>query len=304
MKVNYGSHEIYYAVNSRVAPRTLTSSDTSLPTVLIATMLRDNTSWSNDRTIESYLDLIASWDYPTVKISFALLVSSKVYFDELEANVAAAMRKRGFRHVTMIHRDVPIEVPYEYRHEFKYQKERRRTLARLRNLLLYSALRSEQAVLWFDADVTEAPRGLLKRVATSGKDIVAVRNMWGANAEYDLNTWKGTRIKPNATQLEAIAKGELFVPRPDKVQFLKQFAKEGVDWVEVDSVGATFLWVNSLAHKEGVMFTTSYIIGSEWEREGYDAIESEGLCYTAKFLGYTCWGLASEFTFHASNALN
>jgi hypothetical protein len=121
--------------------------------------------------------------------------------------------------------------------------------------------------------------------------------------EYDLNTWKGTRVQPNAQEREAIARGELFVPRPEKVKYLNDFAtqEQPEEWVQLDSVGATFLYVNSVAHREGVVFTTSYVVGGEWAHEGYDGIESEGICYIARFLGYQCWGLATDFTTHGGS---
>lgn len=120
------------------------------------------------------------------------------------------------------------------------------------------------------------------------------------SSEYDRNTWKGTRIVPDAQQRMGLARGELFVPKHDKVQFLSDFAASNVEWVELDSVGGTFLYVKSIVHKEGAAFPIHYAVGAEWQHEGYDAIESEGLCYVAKFLGYSCWGLATEYTVHSS----
>jgi mannan polymerase complexes MNN9 subunit len=300
LRTIYDTHEMFFHVNSRVFPRALSAGGTP-PTVMVATIVRDSSSWSDNRTIDSYLDLIASFEYPSVKLSIALLVSHRAYFDELQPRLAEAIRLRGFRQVTLIYRDIPLDIPYEQRHDYKYQKERRRTLARLRNLLLYSALRMEQAVLWLDADVTRVPPALLGTAAASGKDVVAARCMVNKDSEYDYNTWQGTRVKPSKERREALARGELFVPRPDKVKYLKEFAQQGQQWVKLDSVGGTFLFVKAIVHREGAAFTTSYVVGSEWEHEGYDAIESEGLCYTARFLGYQCWGIATEYTLHAAN---
>jgi hypothetical protein len=45
------------------------------------------------------------------------------------------------------------------------------------------------------------------------------------------------------------------------------------------------------------------VIGTEWDSAavggGYDGIESEGLCYVAKVVGYTCWGLTRDIAVHA-----
>jgi hypothetical protein len=300
---HHDTHDVHFVANTAVFPRALSpSAGGRLPTLMVATIARDASSWSGNRTLDSYLDLIASFEYPAVKISIALLVSDRPYFDALQPALAEAIRRRGFRQATLVHRSIPLDIPYEHRHEFKYQKERRRTLARLRNLLLYSALRAEQAVLWLDADVTRVPPRLLAAAASSGKDIVAARCMMSdLQSEYDYNTWQGSRIKPSAEQRQGLARGELFVPRPDAVKHLKELGQQGQRWARLDSVGATFLYVRAIVHREGAAFTTSYVVGSEWEHEGYDAIESEGLCYTARFLGYECWGIADEFTVHAAN---
>jgi mannan polymerase complexes MNN9 subunit len=118
--------------------------------------------------------------------------------------------------------------------------------------------------------------------------------------EFDLNTWKGTRIKPTLRQWKGMAAtGKIFVPRHDEVQFLGDLSEQ--EWVEVDSVGGTFLYARSLLFREGLAFPSHYIIGQEWGREGYDGIETEGLCHNARFLGYKCWGIANEFTVHGKH---
>ena len=132
----------------------------------------------------------------------------------------------------------------------------------------------------------------------SGKDIVSLRCVNWLGMEYDGNTWKGTRLRPTEAQRRKMADGKLrFIPGPDKVEFLGDLLDQ--EWVEVDSVGGTFLFVRSIVFREGLSFPTQYIVGGEWDREGYDGIETEGLCYNARFLGYKCWGLPNEVTEHA-----
>jgi mannan polymerase complexes MNN9 subunit len=270
-----------------------------LPTVMVATLVRDGSSWSRGRSFQSYLEMLDSFDYPNGLMSVALLASDPAYYKQLEHELPGALKAFGFAQITLMQRNVELAVPAgEDRHGDKFQRERRRGLARLRNFLLFTALRSEQAVLWLDADVLVVPPGVLRKAAVSGRDIVAVRCMQSASQEYDLNTWRGSRMQPTAQEREGLARGERFVPRPDKVEYLKAYGERGQEWVQLDSVGATFLYVNSVAHREGVVFATHYAVGSEWAREGYDGIESEGLCYLARFLGYQCWGIATEFTMH------
>ncbi|KAG0034881.1 hypothetical protein BGZ82_005571 [Podila clonocystis] len=70
---------------------------------------------------------------------------------------------------------------------------------------------------------------------------------------------------------------------------------------ELDSVGGTVLFVRGEVHREGVAFTTNYVIGAGWKHEGYDGIESEGLCYVAGFLYYKCWGMPHAITEHSED---
>ncbi|RLN96327.1 hypothetical protein BBJ28_00006757 [Nothophytophthora sp. Chile5] len=66
----------------------------------------------------------------------------------------------------------------------------------------------------------------------------------------------------------------------------------------LDSVGGSVLYVRADVHRQGVLFPPHYVIGSEWEAEGYDGIETEGLCYIAHFLGFKCWGMPNDLIFH------
>jgi hypothetical protein len=67
----------------------------------------------------------------------------------------------------------------------------------------------------------------------------------------------------------------------------------------LDSVGGTFLFVKAEVHRKGVLFPNGYVIGTEWGmKEGWDGIETEGLCYLARQIGYQCWGIANEAIHH------
>lgn len=58
------------------------------------------------------------------------------------------------------------------------------------------------------------------------------------------------------------------------------------------------LYVRADVHRQGVMFPAHYVISSEWGREGYDGIETEGLCYSAHFLDFKCCGMVNESIVH------
>ncbi|KAJ3071518.1 hypothetical protein HK102_006414, partial [Quaeritorhiza haematococci] len=115
----------------------------------------------------------------------------------------------------------------ENRHGNEVQAERRRTIARLRNHLLYLALRPHSdSVVWIDADIVKIPdETLLERIILNeDKDIVTVRCERGDFFDYDQNSWVGPRAKPSPSQLESIKNGGLFkdfVPnRTPKTKFI------------------------------------------------------------------------------------
>ncbi|KAF4317894.1 hypothetical protein BBO99_00007727 [Phytophthora kernoviae] len=110
---------------------------------------------------------------------------------------------------------------------------------------------------------------------------------------YDLNAWVGQRkVRPAHSDSD-------FVPGPLNAKNLYDLRNEKKPIVPLDSVGGTMLYVRAEVHRQGVLFPAHYVIGSEWGMEGYDGIETEGLCYSAHFLGFKCWGMPSDIIFHA-----
>jgi len=199
--------------------------------------------------------------------------------------------------IDVLLREKDVGIAREDRKGDMIQRERRRLIARLRNYLLYSTLREEDFVLWLDSDMTEIPSDLLPRMVNSGKDIITTATRFGPKGGfYDMNAWAGERAKPNAEQQKNIEEGGTFVPYHTNVKFTHQLEGE---FGHLDSVGGTVLFVKSEVHREGAAFTTNYVIGGGWHYEGYDGIESEGLCYVAGFLGYECWGMPHAITIHS-----
>lgn len=117
------------------------------------------------------------------------------------------------------------------------------------------------------------------------------------------NAWNGQRTKPSQTQInDMIASGASdFVPEgvPGKVKHISELG--GLKrFVELDSVGGTVLFLKSDIFRSGINFPPYYIIGADWDRlEGWDGIETEGLCYIAKAVGYECWAMPNDFVDHA-----
>ncbi|KAK3824126.1 MAG: Anp1-domain-containing protein [Linnemannia elongata] len=270
-------------------------------TVLVLTLVRDRESWSDGRSFPDFLSIVQGFDHPMSNINLGVLVSDKNEFNAITDYIKHLPdgNKNFFGHIHVILREKDAGIPREHRRADDAQRDRRRLIARLRNYLLYTTMRDEDSVLWIDSDMIRVPNDLLNRMIDSGKDIITTATRSGPSGGFiDLNAWVGERIKPNAEEQAIIEQGGIFVPRPKSVKFTHELQGE---FTELDSVGGTVLFVRGEVHREGVAFTTNYVIGSGWEYEGYDGIESEGLCYVAGFLGYKCWGMPHAIAEHSES---
>ncbi|KAF9955271.1 hypothetical protein BGZ72_003894 [Mortierella alpina] len=274
--------------------------DQATPTVLVLTLVRNHEGWGKGRSFLDFIKMVQALDYPMANIHLGILASDKKEFDTISEIVNSWPEEEPvFPKVRMIYREKDIGIARKDRKEDSVQRERRRLIARLRNYLLYSTLRDEDAVFWIDSDVTCIPSYVLGRMVESGKDIITTAATFGPGGDFlDLNAWVGERIKPNEEQMKVVEKGGVFVPGPANVKYTNQLSGE---FGELDSVGGMVLFVRAEVHREGVAFTTNYVIGTGWHHEGYDGIETEGLCYVAKFLGYKCWGMPNAIAQHSKD---
>ncbi|KAF9949344.1 hypothetical protein BGZ72_008857 [Mortierella alpina] len=267
--------------------------------ILVLTLINNRDNWGKDRSFLDFVKIVQSFDYPIANLKLGILVSDK---DEFNAIVDTVKRWPDddpiFQKIRVIFREKSVGIARQDRKGDNVQKVRRRLIARLRNFLLYSTLGDEDAVLWIDSDMTHIPPDVLSRMADSGKDIITTATTLGPGGPfYDLNAWAGERIKPNEQEMKIVEEGGIFVPRPLQVKYTHELS--GGDFAELDAVGGTVLFVRGEVHREGVAFTTNNVIGTGWNHEGYDGIETEGLCYVAKFLGYKCWGMPHTVAEHS-----
>ncbi|KAG3106530.1 hypothetical protein PI125_g13169 [Phytophthora idaei] len=263
--------------------------------VLIICVLNDAESWGKNRNMEDFFKLVGSFDYVKAKISIALLTSSMAEFTKAKLLFGSYIQQ--YPRLSVIFRNDFISggLTRLNRHNLSLQASRRRMLARYRNYALLSTMESwHQHVVWVDADITVIPPGLLLKMVQSGRDILepmCVRNIRGKWLNYDANAWVGQRKVRSATDKN-------FVPGPLNARSFHNLPDKSKPFVPLDSVGGTMLYVRADIHRQGVMFPAHYVIGSEWGREGYDGIETEGLCYIAHFLGYKCWGMPHDAIQH------
>lgn len=287
-----------------------------------------------EQPVQKLLQLIDQGiEYPHYKVSLSFLISDEEEFPKYEKffrdvfNVIGneqnpASLTNRFSKVTLLSAqfiEKEFKIDKGSRHTPEAQKKRRRLLSRLRNFLVFNGIGSEIYSLSIDSDVIELPKNLLSTFIKSQKDIATIRidikNPQGevVHADYDLNSWAGDRRVPNTEEDKKLDEDPdyFFEPRPGRnpVHFYdvyrnpEQFnidPKDPEATFELNSVGGAVLFVKTEVFKQGVMFPPYYLIGTKWERkEGYDGIETEGLCYQAKTIGYSCWGFPNLVGYHS-----
>ncbi|KAG7402216.1 hypothetical protein PHYBOEH_003475 [Phytophthora boehmeriae] len=269
--------------------------------VLLVVVLKDAESWGEGRTVDDFFKLVDSFDYPEGKISIALLTSCMQEFSRIKELYRRYIQR--YPRMSVIFRDDFSSsdgvLTRDNRHSDELQKNRRRVIARYRNYAVLSAMETwHQHVFWVDADVHKIPADLMKKMIHSGLDIVEpmcvrMREDGKDWYEYDLNAWVGRRKERGS-----LRDSNAFVPGDLKVERMWHFHGKEETFVPLDSVGGTMLYVKADVHRQGVLFPVHYLIGSEWAKEGYDGIETEGLCYVAHFLGFKCWGMPNDLIYH------
>ena len=225
--------------------------------------------------------------YPKDKLSLAFLESDSDdgSYEELE-RMLPELRERYTR-VELFKRDFGYRASRQ-RWEVSEQFVRRSTLAKSRNLLLSSALRDEQWVLWMDVDLLTWPADAIKQLLAAGEDIVVPYCTKPDGSAFDLNTFV---LSEDAEQLDwsrYLCDGILQPPVGYGRHYLGEFSNE--ESVEVDGVGGTMLLVRADIHRQGLVFPVcSY--------GGY--IETEGLAKMAKDIGYRPCGLPGLVIVHS-----
>ena len=143
--------------------------------VLILTPLRDAAPY-----LSKYFDLLSELTYPHDLIDLAFLVGDSS--DDTKAVLAAELdrvQKRTdkipFHSALIVEKDFGTIVGQnvEERHGFNAQGPRRKSIARARNYLLYTALKPTHSwVYWRDVDIQDSPGKILEDFMDHNKDIL------------------------------------------------------------------------------------------------------------------------------------
>lgn len=144
------------------------------PTVLILTPLKEAQS-----VLSSYFAQVESLSYPKHLISLAFLVSDSQ--DKTQQHLDTYLRTllpRGYRRVTVIHKDFEYSLNREERHAYADQPIRRSVLAKSRNYLVQAALEYERWVLWLDSDLQSIHRTLVEDLLGFNKSVLVPNCLW------------------------------------------------------------------------------------------------------------------------------
>ncbi|KAJ9652000.1 hypothetical protein H2198_008742 [Neophaeococcomyces mojaviensis] len=263
------------------------------PNLLWLAMAYDNSSWGPNkdlkpRTLEDFLQIVLS-QYDMEATSLGLLTSSP---DEY-AIYKSTLQRYDFPRVTVfMHQgfhDGPT-IDRNHRHDANVQTIRRAEMSKLRNYLMLRTLQQERHILWLDADVNRLDDGIVRRMVSHAHEredvgILTARCSMGGMENYDLNAWRGTRQGPRGWDLseEEISRGEMELQGQHHVSELIRNTTNN-DLVSLDTVGATILYIRASLVWRGLSFPHQYVIGTRWGKDGWDGIESEGLCYRARGL--------------------
>ena len=266
------------------------------------TILNDEHSYGKGRQFQDFIDLLVNQSATASFPSVGLLISGKSELDLVSLFIQANFEKLPFSKLTLIHYPEESVTNRENRKADHLQKDRRRRLAMLRNTLSFIALQGEQHVIWIDGDIVGIPSELSQKMINSGKDVVVPScYLKDGNYDYDLNSWVGQRTHPSPEEIEGIKNGKLYVPRHAGAKFITDLRAKNQEFVEIDSVGGTMLYSRAELFRQGVNFPPLYIVGTDWDRrEGWDGIETEGLCFIAKAMGYKCWAMPFEVIWHTN----
>lgn len=143
--------------------------------ILILTPLKDAAPY-----LGHYFDLLSQLSYPHDLIDVAFLISDSN--DDTEAVLAAELDrlqsrpdKVPFRSATIVSKDFGsfLRQDVQDRHGYAAQAPRRKGMAKARNFLLASALKSDHSwVYWRDVDIQESPKSIIEDFIAHDRDII------------------------------------------------------------------------------------------------------------------------------------
>lgn len=249
----------------RVIERRPPERDNSTPRVVVLTPVKDAAA-----ELRAYCARLNALSFPHKRIDIGFLESDSrdATYDILKRDAPRLLS--SFRSVGVWKRDFDFRVPMGVpRWSEAIQPERRAVLARSRNHLLSHALTEQEWVLWLDVDVDDYPPDLIQRLLATMRTIVQPHCVQTFGGEtFDKNAWRDQ----GAVHMDQLRGGEEFV--------------------ELDAVGGTVLWIHADLHRDGLIFPPfPYGLRSGKARDGRGEVETEGLGIMAHDMGHIPWGM-------------
>ncbi|EHY57830.1 Mannan polymerase complexes subunit MNN9 [Exophiala dermatitidis] len=264
------------------------------------------------RFYPEYWNNLLRLSYPHRHISLGFITPRTKEGHAATAALQEAVRKtqsgpedQRFQSVTILRQDFDppiVSQDEKERHKMENQKERRASMARARNSLLFTTIGPHTSwVLWLDADIIETPPTLIQDLASHDKAII-VPNCFQRYINdkgkpdvrpYDYNSWMDSQTaKDLAAEMgpdDILLEG--YAEMPTYRTLMAMSAKFGEDRDErrlmpLDGVGGTALLVKAEVHRDGAMFPPFPF---------YHLIETEGFAKMAKRLHFDAFGLPDYF---------
>jgi len=199
-----------------------------LPSVLVLTPMKTASEF-----LELFFHNLAQLDYDKRRISIGILEgdSEDDTWEQLNDTYAPRLREQ-YANLTLFKKDSGKAMPSDVaRWSANHQIPRRAKLARVRNNLLFKALRDEDWVMWLDVEVIEYPKDVIHTLLKTGERFVhphCVCNYGGKT--FDANAWA------------------------QKGKITMDSMRDQGDVVELDAVGGTLLWIDANLHRDGLIF--------------------------------------------------
>lgn len=292
---------VHYDLNA------LTSTSTSVANgerILILTPLA--------RFYQGYWDNLVKLSYPHELISLGFIAPKTKDGNAAVAALEKAISRTQsgpidarFASISMLRQDFvpPLSSQDEKaRHKMSAQKERRESMSRARNSLVFTTLGpSTSWVLWLDADIVETPPSLIEDLTSHDQPIIVpncFQRYYDSDSKkweirpYDFNSWidseTAQELAANMDPDDILLEGYAELPTYRTLMaYLPNFkALDPRRIVALDGVGGTALMVKADVHRDGAMFPAFPF---------FHLVETEGFAKMARRLGYDVFGLPDYF---------
>ncbi|KAJ5648650.1 hypothetical protein N7490_005022 [Penicillium lividum] len=267
------------------------------------------------RFFQEYWDNLEKLSYPHELISLGFIAPKTKDGNAAVAALEKAISRTQsgpiddrFASISILRQDFdpPLQSQDEkVRHQMSSQKERRESMSRARNSLVFTTLGpSTSWVLWLDADVVETPPTLIQDLTHHDQPVIvpncfqryydSKERKWDVRP-YDYNSWIDSEeaqiLAANMGPDEILLEGYAELPTYRTLMaYLPDFNQlDPLRMVALDGVGGTALMVKADVHRDGAMFPAFPF---------YHLVETEGFAKMARRLGYAVFGLPDYFVYH------